>query len=175
MPVTEFSRLTLKPGLNEAQTTLAKKTLSRARKLMQDFTTYPFYIFQETENPAHIYIVGQWASIDQHMNAWIPSAENQSPLKDLESLVEIDFMFHFDVDVGSVPPVKHAPMFSVGRHVMESGKRAGFEQTFGKRKGALEGYALGVVGGGWRIEKEEGREEFVLFVPWRYVSSPLCS
>jgi hypothetical protein len=169
MPVTEFSRLALKGGLSEDQQTSARQGLSRAKQLMETFTGHDFYIFREIEDSNHIYIVGQWASVEHHMNTWIPSEANQGLLKDLGSLVEVDFLFHIDVSVGSIPPSKEAPIFSIGKHVMDSGKRPGFEDTFNSRRSSLEAHAQGSISGGWRIEKEPGREEFVLFVPWKYV------
>jgi heme-degrading monooxygenase HmoA len=174
MPVTEFSRLTFKRGLSEDKQASARQGLSRAKQLMETFTGHDFYILQEIEDPNHIYIVGQWASVEHHMNTWIPSEANQGLLKDLGSLVEVDFLFHIDVSVGSIPPSKEAPIFSIGKHVMDSGKRPGFEDTFNSRRSSLEAHAQGSISGGWRIEKEPGREEFVLFVPWKYVSRNTC-
>ncbi|OAG12959.1 uncharacterized protein CC84DRAFT_1160200 [Paraphaeosphaeria sporulosa] len=170
MPVTEYSRLTLKQGLNKEQIIFAKRGLSRAKKLMEDFTGHDFHIFQEVEDPDHIYIVGQWASVEQHMKSWIPSEANQGLLKDLGPLVDVDYLFHIVVSFGSIPPSEKSPVFSIGRHVMESEKRPDFESTFESRRHGLEMHAPGSISGGWRIEKEPGREEFVLFTPWKYVS-----
>ncbi|KAL1607839.1 hypothetical protein SLS60_002777 [Paraconiothyrium brasiliense] len=174
MPVTELSRLTLKDGLGEDQKNVVTWALARAKKLMEDFTGHDFHLYQETENPNHIYIVGQWESVEQHMNVWIPSEPNQGLLKDLVSFLEVDYLFHIDVSFGSIPPSEQAPMFSVGRHVMESEKRSAFESTFNKRRSGVEAYALGPSSGGWRIEKEHGREEFVLFVPWKDVDQHMA-
>ncbi|KAL5404006.1 hypothetical protein PMIN03_009454 [Paraphaeosphaeria minitans] len=174
MPVTEFSRLTLKSGLNEDQKLFAKRGLSRAKKLMEDFTGYNFHIFQEIEDVDHTYIVGKWASVEQHMNAWIPSEANQGLLKDLGPFIDLDYLFHIDVSFGSIPPSEESPIFSVGRHVMESEKRPDFETTFKNRRSGLEVHAPGSINGGWRIEKEPGREEFVLFTPWRDVDQHMA-
>lgn len=103
------------------------------------------------------------------MNSWVPSEDNQRLLKDLGPFLEPDFLvFHVNVSVGSLPPREESPVFSVGRHVMEVEKRSGFEKTFESRRSGLEKHAQGPINGGWRIEKETGREEFVLLVPWRY-------
>ncbi|KAF2447591.1 hypothetical protein P171DRAFT_407864 [Karstenula rhodostoma CBS 690.94] len=174
MPVTEFSRLTLKKRLDEEQKPVAMRGLSRAKKLMENFTGYDFHLFQEIEDPNRIYIVGQWASVEQHMNEWIPSEANQGLLKELVSLIDVDYLFHIDVSLGSIPPNDKAPIFSVGKHVMESDERPGFESTFDKRRSDLEAHAPGSISGGWRIEKEPGREEFVLFVPWKNVDQHLA-
>ncbi|KAJ4353370.1 uncharacterized protein N0V89_005099 [Didymosphaeria variabile] len=174
MPVTELSRLTLKKELKEEPKTVVIRALSRAKKLMEDFTGHDFHLYQEIENANHIYILGQWESVEQHMNEWIPSEANQGLLKDLVSFVEVDYLFHLDVSFGSIPPSEQAPIFSVGRHVMESEKRAAFESTFNKRRGGLEAHAPGTISGGWRIEKEHGREEFVLFVPWKDVDQHMA-
>lgn len=174
MPVTEFSRLSLKQGLDEEQKLLARRGISRAKKLMENFTHNDFYIFQEIEDPNHIYIVGQWASLEQHVDSWIPSEDNQDLLKDLGPLVDVDYLFHIGVSFGSIPPSKKSTIFSVGRHVMEIKKRPGFEKTFDSRRNGLEMHAPGPINGGWRIEKEPGREEFVLFVPWQYVVNFHC-
>jgi hypothetical protein len=167
--VTEFSRLKIKDGLNEQDKAVVEHGLARAKKGMENFTGQKFYIFQEIENPNHVYILGEWASLEQHMDEWIPSEENQSLLKELGLFVEVDLFFHLDGRMGEVPPNTPAPILSCGRHVMESSQRPGFENTFNKRKGCLEAHTLGPVGAGWRIEKETDREELVLFCPWKCV------
>lgn len=167
--VTEFSRLRIKDGLRKQHKEAINQGLADAKKGMEDFTGNEFYIFEELENPDHVYIVGEWASLEQHMNEWIPSQKNQDLLKGLGPFIEIDFFFHLNHRAGMIPPDTAAPILSCGRHVMESAKRSAFENTFVKRKGCLEAHTLGPVSAGWRIEKEDGREEFVLFSPWKYV------
>lgn len=167
--VTEFSRLKIKDGLREQHKAAIEKGLARAKKGMEDFTGQKFYIFEEVENPNHIYIVGEWASLEQHMNEWIPSEENQNLLKELGPFIDVDVFFHLDSRIGDIPPSTPAPILSCGRHVMERSQRSSFEETFNKRNDCLEAHTLGAVGAGWRIEKETDREEFVLFCPWKYV------
>ena len=167
--VTEFSRLTIKDGALEQHREAINQGLARAKKGMEDFTGNEFCLFEEVENPNHVYIVGEWASLEQHMDQWIPSVENQGLLKALGPFFEVDYLFHLDQRLGRIPPGTPAPILSCGRHVMESVKRHDFENTFTKRKSCLEAHTLGSVGAGWRVEKEEGREEFVLFCPWEYV------
>lgn len=167
--VTEFSRLKIKDGINEQEIAALEHGLARAKKGMENFTGQKFYIFKEIENLNHIYILGGWASLEQHMDEWIPSEENQDLLKELGPFVKVDLFFHLDGHIGEIPPNTPAPILSCGRHVMESSQRPGFENTFEKRRGCLEAHTLGPAGAGWRIEKQADREELVLFCPWKYV------
>ncbi|KAK3203730.1 hypothetical protein GRF29_106g464372 [Pseudopithomyces chartarum] len=168
--VTEFSRLKIKDGINEQEIAALEHGLARAKKGMENFTGQKFYIFKEIENLNHIYILGGWASLEQHMDEWIPSEENQDLLKELGPFVKVDLFFHLDGHIGEIPPNTPAPILSCGRHVMESSQRPGFENTFEKRRGCLEAHTLGPAGAGWRIEKQADREELVLFCPWKDVS-----
>ncbi|KAF1964920.1 hypothetical protein BU23DRAFT_491211 [Bimuria novae-zelandiae CBS 107.79] len=172
--VTELARLTIKDGLRESHKATLEQSLARAKKGMEDFTGQKFYMYQEVENPNHIYIIGEWASLEQHMKDWIPSEQNQALLQGLGPLVEVDFLFHLDQRLGLIPPSQSAPMLGCVKHVMESAKRPDFERTFINCKNHLEAFTLGPVGAGWRIEKESDREEFVLFSPWKDVAEHLA-
>ena len=53
---------------------------------------------------------------------------------------------------------------------MKSGERISFEKAFHENKEYLQNHVTeGKIGGGWRVDKEEDKEEFVLFSPWQSV------
>ncbi|KAJ4296753.1 hypothetical protein N0V90_006801 [Kalmusia sp. IMI 367209] len=192
-PVTEFSRLSIKDGLSDADKEVIPRVLAHAKKLMEDFTCRSFFIFEGIEQPGHIFILGEWASVEQHMKEWIPSPQNQGLLKDLEHLVNVDWLFHLDIAFGSLPISRQVLgtgqelfaertdgdairpiVFSCGIQVMDTSKRPGFETTFNKGKPCLEAHTLGHVSSGWRVDADAGREEFVLFSPWKTVSEHMA-
>ena len=136
---------------------------------MEDFTSLPFYCFQGVEEPSLVYILGSWHSIEQHMGSWISSPENQALLQLMKDQVQVEWMFHVDIDPFTLPFEK--PTLAIARHFVEADKKGGFEEMFHSVKHHLEVFVggKGLVRGGWRIDKDEeksGEEEWLLFTGW---------
>jgi heme-degrading monooxygenase HmoA len=179
MTITEIALLLLSSGITLDNTDL-RSNLSLAKKTMDHFTGYNFYYMQQIEDPAYIYIIGEWDSLDQHMKGFIPGPDNQALLEDLKDLLTVTWLEHIDASHAELPlpkderrkgqALRGEMVWSIGRHFVKSGEKDAFKETFEENKQYLQEYVTeGRVSGGWRVDKEEGKEEYVLFSPWKSV------
>ncbi|PVI03851.1 hypothetical protein DM02DRAFT_726272 [Periconia macrospinosa] len=194
MPVTELARLTLLPP-NTLTTPLLISKLEKAKRAMETYTHRNFAYMvpcgqdPDSKEPATLYILGEWASVDQHLNDWIPSQENKELLEMLKDDVTVDWLIHVDAPREGMPfPVtdegwkrlaRDDVWFSVDKFV--AGESNEGEERKGKEKDLFErvlerarvGYEGVVgrgdgVGGGWIVERtEKGGREFVLCAAWK--------
>lgn len=147
---------------------------------MQDYTGRTFYWLQQVEDPSFLYVVGEWESLDQHMNEFIPGQENQSLLESLKDEITVDWLLHIDVPHTNLPVPKDDTekvkahdgklVWSIGRHFIKPNEKDKFQQTFDANKQYLQDFITeGRIGGGWRVDKEENKDEWVLLCPWKKV------
>ena len=163
MPVLELAQLRLLPGQGLQDETLIS-VLRRASKAMQDFSGCPFYFLHSIDNPDHVYVLGEWPSVEAHVKDFIPGEENQNIVNEVKDRVEIVRLGHFDVRLEQVPT--RADEIKIARWVMSPGKvKANYETLFEGNK--EEGYV-----GGWRVDPIDapylgegavGKEEYVCF------------
>jgi quinol monooxygenase YgiN len=183
MAVTEVALLRILPG-GTAEDPKLRSNLAYAKDVMQRYTNNTFYYFQQIEDPSYIYIIGEWESLDQHMNRFIPSAGNQALLERLKDQLTVEWLLHADVSHASLPlPKTEAEMtnaregklaMSVGRHFVKDGQRENFQNTFDANRAKLQDYVTeGTIGGGWRVDKEDDKAEWFLMCPWTSVEQHL--
>jgi quinol monooxygenase YgiN len=183
MPITEIALLHLAPGV-VAENVNLRTNLSHAKTVMQNFTNHTFYYLQQTEDPAYIYIIGEWESLDQHLNQFIPSVDNQAVLESLKDVLTVDWLEHIDASHANLPlPKDEAQLkaaqcgeliWSIARNFVKEGEKLVFQETFDANKHYLQDHVTeGTIGGGWRIDKEDQKQEFVLFCPWKGVQQHL--
>jgi quinol monooxygenase YgiN len=179
MTITEIALLQLCPGITADDVNL-RSNLAHAKQIMEDFTGNNFYYLQQTEDPSYIYIIGEWYSLDQHMNHFIPGAFNQALLQLLKGQVTVSWLIHANVSHADLPLPKSAAekakarrgelVWSIGRHFVKEGKKEEFQQTFQTNKRFLQDFITeGTIGGGWRADKEDDKEEWVLVCPYTNV------
>ena len=181
MAVTEFALLRLIPPTTAPNPSLLSH-LKTAKDAMESFSGYPFTYYHCLEDPTVIFIVGGWPSAKFHWEEWIPSSQNQEMLTTLKDEVDVEFMFHVDLDCKSLDGVESQKVVAFVRHKIKAGAKTGFEKTFNDVKGGLEKVIGGgeLVRGGWRVEKGfvKGEEvvtdgmsgendEWVLFSGWQ--------
>jgi heme-degrading monooxygenase HmoA len=179
MAITEIALLQLSPGVTSIHADLRTK-LTRAKEIMQDYTGRTFYYFQQCEDPSYFYVVGEWESLEQHMNVYIPSEANQALLKSLGEELSVVWLLHIDTPHAALPLPKTDVdkakarngelVISVVRHFIKDGESEKFQQTFESHKDHLQNYLTeGMMGGGWRIDKKDGKDEWVLLCPFKSV------
>ncbi|KAJ4367341.1 hypothetical protein N0V83_006922 [Neocucurbitaria cava] len=179
MVVTELALLHLSSGLTIENDDLRSK-LTHAKSVMQNYTNRTFYYLQQIEDPSYIYVVGEWDSLDQHKNHFIPGQENQAVLESLKDMVTVDWLLHIDTSHAKLPLPKTNTdkdkaqngklVWSIGRHFLKDGEKGSFQQTFNANEHYLQDFVTeGTVGGGWRVDKSNNVEEFVLLCPWTRV------
>jgi quinol monooxygenase YgiN len=179
MTITEVALLLLSSGITIDDSDL-RSNLSLAKTIMQDYTGHTLYYMQQIEDPAHIYIIGEWGSLDQHMNHFIPCPENQAVLASLQDALTVPRLEHIDAPHAALPLPKNPRQFeqalrgeliwSISRHFVKDREKQAFHDTFNAKKQYLQDFVTeGTIGGGWRVDKEDGKEEFVLFSPWKSV------
>jgi hypothetical protein len=99
MPVTEIALLRLN---TEDLSTSTKTGLLGAQQAQAEYSNHQVYFLRQIEDPACVYLLGGWESIEKHMNQWIPSETNQTLLQQLAGSLEVKWMFHLDVDVSKI-------------------------------------------------------------------------
>ncbi|EEP78530.1 predicted protein [Uncinocarpus reesii 1704] len=186
MPITEIALLHLKPTVTIDDAPV-RSSLRAAKLAMESFTGYPFHFYTQVDDPSYIYVVGSWATVAQHAEEWIPSQKNQEILASVRDLLDVDWMFHVDIDqfaTGDSPagvmPVL-APTLEITRHFVQAGKAQVFLAKFEESRESLAEFtAPQPVCGGWRIDREREagnngmeKEEFLLFCGWRDVAHNL--
>ena len=188
MAVTEIALLRLKTPEPSSST---REILKQAQQAQSEWSGYPVQFARQLEDSSYFYILGGWESIAHHNGDWIKSETNQKLLAQLKDDVDVEWMFHVDIDVSkyqdfsSIWPMDYstdtrkpststgpldAPVIAVSRYFVEHAKKTEFETAF-KNGGPYLGAhtAPFAYSGGWRIDKEGDDEEFVLLSGWNKV------
>lgn len=172
MVVTEIALLRLMPGIDIHSANLRAK-LGKAKIVMQDYTNRTFYYYQQIEDPALIYIIGEWDSLDQHANHFIKSEANQELLQALKDDISVEWLLHVDTTHADLPlpnGAKVKNVISIVRHFVKSGEKQSFVDKFEANKEHLQAFVSeGIIGGGWRVDRDGEQEEWILFCPWKHV------
>jgi len=184
MPITELALLHLTPGMTLTSPTL-RTNLSHAKTVLQNYTNRTFYYMQQISDPSCIYVVGEWDSLDQHMNDFIPSADNQALLESLKDYITVDSnLEHLDVPNAELPlprgeeelerARRGEQVWSITHYTIKGGKREAFEVQIREMKEKLDRTYFsgeGGIGGGWCVGKKEGEDDvFVTLFAWRTVA-----
>ena len=146
MPVTELALLRILPPSTGNEPELSPTLLSHLRLAkdgMEKASGFKFYYLHCIEDPSLIFILGGWPSVQFHMEEWIPSQENQDSLKIMKGEVDVEWMFHLDLDPNERESVLGGKVIAVVRHFVKDGEREAFGRCFGEVKGNLEGYVGG--------------------------------
>ncbi|RYP84675.1 hypothetical protein DL769_001109 [Monosporascus sp. CRB-8-3] len=135
-------------------------------------------LFQQTEDTSVALLTAHWESVSEH-ETWIASEENQRVFSAVQEHIDRDRLRYFHIDgVEAFPltedagltPVLQSPLVSVVRYFVEKDKKAEFDKVYGGVRWIHDDFTKPYVHrGGWRIEKEEGREDveqYVLIGGW---------
>lgn len=96
MPVTEFALFRLKEQGPSAKT---KSSFRDVIKEQSAWSNYPVNFLRQEEDSALVYLLGGWASVAEHFGDWITSEPNQRLLAELKDAIDIEWLFHLDIDV----------------------------------------------------------------------------
>lgn len=96
MAVTEIALLRLKTQDASSST---KAMLQQAQKAQSEWSGYPLQFARRVEDSNYFYILGGWEAIAEHTGDWIKSETNQKLLTELKDDVDVEWMFHVDIDV----------------------------------------------------------------------------
>jgi quinol monooxygenase YgiN len=119
MAVTELALLKLKNGGTLTQD--VKAQLKKAQVAMESYSGggRKFHYLQQVEDPTCIYVLGEWESLSQHYDGFIPSKANQDLLEALKDELDVGWLSHLDVPVSKIQ--LDAPVLSIGRHMIKDG------------------------------------------------------
>jgi quinol monooxygenase YgiN len=179
MAVTEIALLRLSSNDTLDDANLRAK-LAHAKAVMQEYTGRVFYYFHQIEDPTLVYIIGEWDTLDQHMEQFIPSERNQAVLESLKDDLLVEWLLHADVphtdlplprtDVGRARALRGELVISIVRHFVKTDAEDSFQHAFEANRHHLQGYLTeGRMGGGWRIDGEKDEHEWVLLCPYTSV------
>ena len=93
--------------------------------------------------PHHVFVLGAWASVDDHMRRFVPGAANQAVLRDVEGKVAVEWLAHVDVPLGEVLGVVSRGGCVIERVAVRRQARSAFEETLERRGDGV---------GGWRVD-----------------------
>lgn len=147
MSVTEFALLRLLPSITTTSPTLPAN-LKAARDAMQSFSGFPFSFYSCVEDPDIIFIIGGWPSAKFHWESWIPSKQNQGLLSLFEDEVEVELMFHVDVNRRELEGIEERGVVAVRRHKVGDDEKKGLKDNLER---AVVGSERMI--GGWRVEQ----------------------
>lgn len=150
MPFSEIGFLKLKAPLtldNEGP----RKCLSALKATLADITGHPFYHFQSIYDPACVYLLGEWQSLEQHYN--VPSRpEFQKHLPEMGKFFALQWMAHYDLnrDDLHIPTTDadhlESALFSVDKTKRESATEVGkalieaIQATLGPGEAVISGW-----------------------------------
>lgn len=97
MPITEFALFRLKEQTPSAAT---KASFRDVIKEQSAWSKYPVHFLHQLEDSGLVYLLGGWASVAEHFGEWITSEPNQRLLAELKDAINIEWLFHLDIEVG---------------------------------------------------------------------------
>ncbi|KAJ5105755.1 hypothetical protein NUU61_003102 [Penicillium alfredii] len=167
MAITELALLRLK---SQDTFTTIKPVLQDAQKAQSEYSGHAVRFFRQTEDPLCIYLTGGWASVATHNGEWTTLETNQQLLARLVEHVDMEWMFHLDIDPSTATIPLNAPIIAISRYFVDRNKKAEFEEAYEAGIPGLGEYTAPFpYCGSWRIDKDGENDEFVLFSGWNSV------
>lgn len=96
MAITEVALLRLKTSELSSS---SRSTLQQAQQAQSEWSGYPVQFVRQIEDSSYFYIIGGWDSIAHHNGEWIKSETNQKLLGQLKDDIDVEWMFHVEIDV----------------------------------------------------------------------------
>lgn len=154
MTVLEFAIFSIKSP-HTVETPELISALKNALQVLNKASGFLFSLHQQTEDPSILYLLGSWTSVEAH-HVFLPSPENQALLEDAKDLINVDLLFHAEIEKSALP--LGAPCVAIGRHSIKAGQKEAFTKTWGESKHHLEEFTKPYpLVAGWRIDGvEEG-------------------
>ncbi|KAI8634577.1 hypothetical protein F5Y19DRAFT_117226 [Xylariaceae sp. FL1651] len=127
-------------------------------------------LYQQREDPGLVLLTAHWDAVAQHYEC-ISAEENKRAMQALAPLVVFSGIKFLHIEGVKMLPeaTLEAGLLSVVRMSVSAGRKAEVEKAWGDVKGLIRDKAGFEHVVGWRIEKEEGkedREEFVVVGAW---------
>lgn len=163
MTITEIALLRL--SAQETLTTM-RPFLQHGKTVADAWTRRPDTVryFQQADDARNIYILGQWASLSEHMDGFVPSAGNQALMQEAAGRFTIEAFLHFEAEMP--PRDDRGTGVCIVRNFCKQGAReAGFGPAMEKAAGLAGLWGHGSVpAAGWRVDvpTDETTEEFVI-------------
>lgn len=172
MAVLELLLLRLREGVSPIDPILVKN-LATVRSLVH--TNSRFY--HCLEDPRLVYILGQWPSLAAHRQ-FLSSSEKEQILSHQTHQLDFEWMLHLELPEGvsameNVIPFS-APVLGIERVLFETSGSGvdGYERVLEKRRRRVVDTARPYpLLGGWRIDAQEGRAEYVMITGWESVDA----
>ncbi|KAF2200445.1 hypothetical protein GQ43DRAFT_73084 [Delitschia confertaspora ATCC 74209] len=164
MPILEVCELRLRKGVSVSDPKLLKN-LQYVRSQLG--TNSQFY--QCIVDPALIYILGLWPSLDAH-NAFLASPEKQRVLGPQEDQMEFQWAVHVELDAVESLPLD-APVMAIARVFISHGGTNTYRK---ENDGAIAKQVSNIFEAtkpykatyGWRLDAEQGSSEVLVFSGW---------
>ncbi|KAK0114263.1 hypothetical protein ONS95_013760 [Cadophora gregata] len=172
--ILEICQLKVKSSLSTSDPGLLS-ALSKARTELKERvhnTNSRFY--QCAEDPTLIYILGVWPSLARHAE-FLTSPEKSEILDSQEDLFDFGWILHMEVGVRGMDELPlDAPVMAITRLLMKDGDvhvKACEEIECKYREVIAEGRRQWNVVDGWRIDREDGKNEGVMITGWESVDA----
>ena len=169
MTVTELALLSLLPPAT-IQDKFLLESLALAKNVLETWTGRAFHFFSQIEDPAFVYVIGEWEDVRQHREIFIPSEINRQLLELLKGQISVQWLFHINIEQEKLP--LSAPIISINHYSISPGREEAYTRTLETVSHHLNTYvAPSHLAHGWRLDKEEdGNEEDVHITGWESVA-----
>ena len=184
MTVTELALLRLKPAYKQPPPELLN-ILANAKAAMETFNGADsvFTILQQVEDPACLYVLGDWGSLDAHMNGFIPSDANQQLVGSAAQYLDVDRLAHYALCTHNggptgVGPIRGAVTVRIERHIVIKDEKDNFQRLWSAKRPIADSSitAEAVSLEGWRLEEEvlgQEHEEWTRLTGWNKIAEQL--
>ncbi|KIY53976.1 hypothetical protein FISHEDRAFT_32281 [Fistulina hepatica ATCC 64428] len=145
---------------------LLLRDLPYLKPVLEQAAGSPFFFLRCSEDPACVYVLSQWPSIEAH-ERFMKTPESAELLETFSDVGEFMWRFYLSCELEDLP--LDVPVVSIARHFVTERRKREFEQTFQRSKKPLQEFtAPRKVACGWRIDKDGTRkdDEWVVFTGW---------
>lgn len=166
MPVLEILCSGLEQGVSADDPSL-HHNLSEVRDAIKTDSRW----FHCVDGSSQIYVIGQWPSFEAR-ERFLASPEKDKILEAQATQLDFKWMLHLDGEIARVP--YSAPAMSIERLFVKPG-----DLHLKAFTSAIEGYREDIAActqpyevlGGWRIDTDSGKAEYVLLSGWESVEA----
>jgi heme-degrading monooxygenase HmoA len=166
MPILEILQLHVKPEISPADPAVLKSLQSVRTKLAANMHNTQSKFYQSIEDPAIIYVFGEWPDLAAH-RTFLASSKRDGILQDQEQVLDFNWVVHMPIPSISLLPFS-APVMAIARLFVKDGEHVTeYNRKLEKHRNLIvEATKPWTVVDGWKCDSEEGKHEALMFTGW---------
>jgi hypothetical protein len=164
MPILEILQLHVKPEISPTDPAVLKSLQFVRTKLAANTHNTQSKFYQSIEDPAIIYVFGEWPDLATH-RIFLASSKRDAILQ--EQVLDFNWVIHMPIPSISLLPFS-APVMAITRLFIEGGEHVTeYDRKVEKYRNLIvEVTKPWTVVDGWRCDAEEGKHEALMFTGW---------